>query len=204
MRETGAAVRQETWAAWPVFWSAVWVGALASVVAVILFGLAGTAFGAYKAGAAGRITSFSGIGLAALVFAVFGSFLSFVIGGWIAGRVAGIRRAEPAMLHGAITFLMGTVILVALASLGGAVTSGWYLAFAPSPAVPTQPGQAVDPAAAKAAAAGAAAAATALLIGLTGGVVGGWMASGEPMTLTNYRTRSLSSRTNASERTTRI
>ena len=133
MRETGTAVRQESWAAWPVFWTAVWVGALASVVAVILFGLAGTAFGAYKAGAEGRITSFSGIGLPALVFAVFGSFLSFVIGGWIAARVAGIGRAEPAMLHGAIAFLVGTVILVALASFGGAVFNGWYVALAPYP-----------------------------------------------------------------------
>src|SRR5437870_12904840 len=104
MRETGAAVRQETWAAWPVFWSAVWAGALASVVAVILFGLAGTAFGAYKAGAAGRITSFSGIGLAALAYAVFGSFLSFVIGGWIACRVSRIRRVEPGMLPGPLHF----------------------------------------------------------------------------------------------------
>jgi hypothetical protein len=203
MRETSTTVR-DVWTAWPVSWSAVWVGALASVVAVILFGLAGTAFGAYKAGAAGRITSFSGIGLAALVFAVFGSFLSFVIGGWIAARIAGIQRAEPAMLHGAITFLLGTVTLVALASFGGAVTSGWYVALAPSPAAPAQVGQAVDPNAAKAAAAGAAAAATALLIGLVGGVVGGWMASGEPMTFTHYRTRSMSSRTTATERTTRI
>ena len=30
---------------------------------------------------------------------------------------------------------------------------------------------------------------TALLLGLVGSVVGGWMASGEPMTLTYYRTR---------------
>jgi hypothetical protein len=29
----------------------------------------------------------------------------------------------------------------------------------------------------------------ALLIGLVGAVLGGWMASGEPMTLTHYRTR---------------
>jgi len=29
----------------------------------------------------------------------------------------------------------------------------------------------------------------ALLIGLIGSVIGGWMASGEPMTLTYYRTR---------------
>ena len=30
---------------------------------------------------------------------------------------------------------------------------------------------------------------TALLLGLVGSVIGGWMASGEPMTFTHYRTR---------------
>jgi hypothetical protein len=30
---------------------------------------------------------------------------------------------------------------------------------------------------------------TALLLGLVGSVIGGWIASGEPMTLTYYRTR---------------
>jgi anti-sigma factor RsiW len=33
------------------------------------------------------------------------------------------------------------------------------------------------------------AAVAALLLGLIGGVIGGWMASGEPMTFTHYRTR---------------
>jgi hypothetical protein len=203
MRETGTVARDETWTAWPVSWDAVWVGALASVVAVILFGLAGTAFGAYKAGAEARITSLSAIGLPALIFGAFGAFLSFVIGGWIAARVAGIRRSEPAMLHGAIAFLVATVVLVALASFGGAVFNGWYVALAPAPAA-TQPGQAVDPAAAKAAAAGATSAAASILLGLTGSVIGGWMASGEPMTFTHYRTRAMTSRTVPTDRTTRI
>jgi hypothetical protein len=33
--------------------------------------------------------------------------------------------------------------------------------------------------------------AAALLIGLVGAVIGAWMASGEPMTLTHYRRRDL-------------
>jgi len=36
---------------------------------------------------------------------------------------------------------------------------------------------------------GALGALTALLLGLVGSVVGGWMASGEPMTFTYHRTR---------------
>ena len=117
MREEGAAVRTDRWTAWPVYWDAVWVGALAAIVAAVLFGLIGTALGAHKAGAEGRITTWSGVGLGGLVFAVFASFLAFVIGGWVAARVAGITRAEPAMLHGAIAFLVATVGLLALASL---------------------------------------------------------------------------------------
>src|SRR5437762_1870865 len=102
MRESATAVGANRWAAWPVFWTPVLVGALAAIVAVALFGVIGTAIGASKAGAAGRITTFSGIGLGALAYAVFASFLAFVIGGWITARVGGITWAEPAMLHGAI------------------------------------------------------------------------------------------------------
>ena len=203
MRESGAVVRAESRAAWPVYWNAVWVGALAAVVAVVLFGVIGTAIGAYSAGAEARITSLRGIGFVGLAYAVFASFLAFVIGGWITARVAGLSRAEPAMLHGAVTFLAATVTLLALASFGGAVLSGWYVALAPSPVVPAQTGQPVDPSAAKAAAAGATAAAAAILLGLVGSVVGGWAASGERMDLAALGARA-PSRDVASERTTRI
>src|SRR5207253_4026386 len=158
MRESATAVGANRWAAWPVFWTPVLVGALAAIVAVALFGVIGTAIGASKAGAAGRITTFSGIGLGALAYAVFASFLAFVIGGWVTARVGGIRRAEPAMLHGAIGFLVATVVLLALAALGGSVYNGWYAALGPSLSAPAAPGQAVDPSAAKAAATGAMAA----------------------------------------------
>jgi len=203
MRERGAAV-YETWTAWPVYWSPVLVGALASIVAVVVFGAIGTAVGSYKAGSEGRITDFSGVGRVAVAYAVFASFLVFVIGGWVAARVGGIRRSEPAMLHGAIAFLVATVVLLALAAFGGSVYNGWYAALAPSPAVPATPGQPVDPNAAKAAATGAMAATVALLLGLAGSVVGGWMGSGEPMNFSYQRTRGMTSRPVASDRTTRI
>ena len=205
MREGGTVVREEMWTAWPVSWSAVWVGALASVVAVVLFGVIGTAVGSYKAGAEARVTDFNGIGKVAVAYAVFASFLAFVIGGWVAAKVGGIRRAEPAMLHGAIAFLVAMVILLALAAFGGTAYNGWYAALAPSPVVPAQPGQPVDPNAAKAAATGAMAATVAILLGLVGSVIGGWFGSGEPMNFTYYKTRGTTRTTMvASDRTTRI
>jgi hypothetical protein len=205
MREGGAVVREESWRAWPVYWSPVIVGALASVVAVVLFGVIGTAVGSWKAGSEGRVTDVSGVGRVAVAYAVFASFFAFVIGGWVTARIAGIRRAEPAILHAAIAFLVATVVLLAMASFGGAVFNGWYVGLAPSPAVPTQAGQPVDPNAAKAAAAGATVAAVALLLGLAGSVVGGWMGSGERMDFSFYnRERGGLTRRVASDRTTRI
>jgi hypothetical protein len=181
------------------------VGALASVVAVVLFGVIGTAVGSWKAGTEGRVTDFSGIGRGAVAYAVFASFLAFVIGGWVTARIAGIRRAEPAILHGAIAFLVATVTLLAMASFGGAVFNGWYVGLAPAPAVPSAPGQPIDPGAAKAAAAGATAAAVAILLGLAGSVVGAWMGSGERMDFSFYnRERARMSRPVATDRTTRI
>jgi hypothetical protein len=203
MRERSPVV-YETWTAWPVFWSPIAVGALASIVAVVLFGAIGTAVGSYKAGSEARITDFSGVGRVAVAYAVFASFLAFVVGGWIAARVGGIRRAEPAMLHGAISFLLATVVLLALAAFGGTVYNGWYAALAPSPVVPATPGAPVDPNAAKAAATGAMAATIALLLGLAGSVIGGWMGSGEPMNFTYYKTRGMTVRPAASDRATRI
>jgi hypothetical protein len=206
MREAAAVVREDSWTAWPVYWTPVIVGALASVVAVVLFGVVGTAVGSWKAGNEGRVTDLSGIGRAAVAYAVFASFLAFVIGGWVTARIAGIRRAETAILHGAIAFLVAMVILLAMASFGGAVFNGWYVGLAPAPAVPSVPGQPVDPGVAKAAARGATAAAVAILLGLAGSVVGGWMGSGERMDFSFYeRERArMTRRPAATDRTTRI
>jgi hypothetical protein len=51
------------------------------------------------------------------------------------------------------------------------------------------PNTAVDPNVATAARNGALATFTTLLIGLVGSVIGGWMASGEPMTFHHYAMR---------------
>lgn len=171
-------------AALTMTWSGIWVGALSAVVAAVLFGFIGTAIGAHAAGAEGRVTSWNGIGFAALAFAVFSSFLAFVLGGYIAVRIAGVRVPETAALYGAITFVLATVILLALASQAAQYLNGWYSGLAPAPiAQPAAPGQPVDPNIAKAARNSAVAAATAMLIALMGGVIGGWMGSGEPMVL---------------------
>jgi hypothetical protein len=191
---------------WPINWNAVIVGAMAGVVAIVLFGLIGTAIGAHKTGVEGRITSWSGVGFASLVFAVVTSFFAFVIAGWIAGRISGIRRAEDSILQGALAWLVAVFVIVAMAAFSGAIFNGWYTGLAPTPAVPSVPGQPADPSLAIAVRNGALAAAASLLMGLMGSVIGGWFASGEPMRVGNYRVRfePTPEVARTSDRTTRI
>jgi hypothetical protein len=89
------------------------------------------------------------------------------------------------MLHGAIAWLVTIPFLLGLAAIGGtAGYGGWYGGLAASPI-----GAVLDPASAAAFRNSALASVGALLLGLVGSVIGGWMASGEPMTLTYYRRR---------------
>ena len=89
----------ENWIAWPVSWSAVWVGTLAALAIALLIGLIGYAVGAHEMS---RFVDWKKMRLTGLVFSIGGAFFSFVVGGWVAARIAGIRRSEPAMLHGAV------------------------------------------------------------------------------------------------------
>jgi len=189
--ETGAVVNP-----WPVSWSAVWIGTLSAIALVLIFGLVGTAIGAHRIGQ--PFSTWKDVGFLALAWSVFGAFISFVVAGWAAAKVAGLRRSETAMLHGAVLWLVAVPILLVLASFGAAAYFGsWYGGLAGTPAWAMQAAVAAqDPTAAAIAARTAAlAAVTALLLGLVGGVIGGWMGSGEPMTFTHYRTRAARSGT---------
>jgi len=212
----------EKWAVWPVNWSAVWVGTLAAVAAVVLFGLIGVAVGAHLLGPEHRVVDYKKVGFGAMAFSVFAAFLSFVIGGWVAGKIAGILRSETAMLHGGIVWLLAVPALVLIASLGaGSAIGAWHAGVVSNPTGasstpfdrPEQPTigateedwaqyrkeraeyrdkveqwQKDTPKATRNAALGTL---TALLLGLMGSVLGGWMASGEPMTFTHPRHRTV-------------
>ena len=176
-------------ASWPLYWSAVFVGGLSALALTLVFGLTAIAIGATQTGQ--RITTWHEFGFAALVFAVFGAFLSFAVGGWVAAKVAGLPLSEPAMLHGAIVWLITIPALLVFAALGaGTYFGGWYTGLG---GIPIWAGAAAvpqDPAVVAVARNSALGAIAALLLGLMGGVVGGWMGSGEPMTFTQHRRRS--------------
>lgn len=185
----------EVVAPWPLSWSGAWVGALAAIALALVVGLVGIAVGAHRIGQ--PLGAWRDMSFLALAWSVLGAFISFVVGGWAAAKVAGLRRSETAMLHGAIAWLIAVPILLVMASLGAAAYLGtWYGGLAGTPAWAAPAAAALqDPSAAIAARNAALAAVTALLLGLVGAVIGGWMGSGEPMTFTHYRTRPVRSGT---------
>ncbi len=220
-REALTEAHHERWAHWPVNWTAIWVGALTSLMLVLVFGLIGIAVDAHLLDP-DHPTELKKISLFTLAYSVFAAFLAFVVGGWVAGKVAGILRSEPGMLHGAITWLVAVPILVVLAGLGaGSFFGEWYAGLSGTPSWASRasaPYDRPDPLvsgatpdevkqykaeqleyrrhvrewqanAPKVARNSALGAITALLLGLIGSVVGGWMASGEPMTFTHHLTR---------------
>jgi hypothetical protein len=172
-------------AAWPVAWSSVWVGALTAVAVALLIGLIGFALGAHEAA---QVADWRKVGFLSLIFNIAGAFLAFVAGGWVAARMSGFRHAEPAMLHGAIAWLVTVPFLLVIGMLGGTARFGaWYGALAWAPAWVAS--ISTDPQIALIVRNASLATLAALLLGVVGAVLGGWMASGEPMTLTYYRRR---------------
>jgi len=216
-------LRHEAVSSWPVNWTGIFVGALASIAAVILFGLIGVALGAHTVDANNRVVDLRKMGIATLIFSVCAAFFSFVIGGWVCAKVAGIYHSESGSLHGAITWLTSIPAMILMIALGaGSLMGGWAAGLSGTPswatASATTPFERPDALSASATAEDRAAydaamadynskvrqwredtpkvtrntaigAATALLLGLMGAVLGGWMASGEPMNFTHHRNR---------------
>jgi hypothetical protein len=174
--------------AWPVYWGAVWAGALSALALALIFGLVGTALGAHQVGK--NAVNLHDMGLWGLVFSVAGAFFSFVLAGWVASSIAGLRRAEDAALHGALTWLVALPLFLVLAAFGAASFFGtWYGGLAGTPVWATSSSVGADPNAAAVARNSAIGAVTALLVGLVGSCIGGWWASGEPMSLTYRRAK---------------
>jgi hypothetical protein len=172
---------------WPVNWSAVWVGALSSLAAALVFGLIGTVIGA---SAPHVFSSWHAVSLVDLIVVILAAFLAFVVGGWTAGKIAGHPYAEPSILHGAIAWLVALpLLLLVLAAGGGQAFGGWYGGLlGASPLVAAATSATTAPEVVRNT---ALASLTSILVGLIGAVIGGWIASGEPMNFSHHRTRTV-------------
>src|SRR2546430_6894671 len=125
------------WRPWPVVWSAVIVGALSALAVGLVIGLIGFSVGAHEVS---KAATWKNVRLITLIFNIGGAFFAFVVGGWVAARIAGFRRAEPAVLHGAIAWLVTLPILMLLAATGTLASYGGWLGSLAGVYAPPTPG----------------------------------------------------------------
>ncbi len=105
-----------------VRWGPIWAGLLAAFFALLVLSLLGLVIGAttVNAGAAvqGNGDANSGAGAFSAIWAGITAILSFLIGGYVAGRTAAVHERGWAALNGALVFLLALPILLWLASQG--------------------------------------------------------------------------------------
>ena len=98
-----------------VRWGSVFAGLLAALSTLALLGLLGLAIGASAYDAGDRAANF---GLGAGLWGGLSALLSFLVGGWVAARTAGVRGERNGMINGAMVWALAIPLLLYLLSSG--------------------------------------------------------------------------------------
>jgi len=103
-----------------VRWGPIWAGLLAAFVALLVLSLLGFAIGAstVNTGAAVQGNVNQDAGSYSAFWAGISAILSFLIGGYVAGRTAAVHERGWAALNGALVFLLALPLLLWLATQG--------------------------------------------------------------------------------------
>ncbi|MFC5138289.1 hypothetical protein ACFPK1_08610 [Actinomycetospora rhizophila] len=97
-------------------WGAVWAGALVALPVFLVLELLFVGFGWLDLGTQQSAAS-------SIVSAVL-ALVAFLVGGVLAGRVAGPERRDGGVLHGVLVWALTTAGLVALGVVGGSALAG--------------------------------------------------------------------------------
>jgi hypothetical protein len=98
-----------------VRWGPIWAGLVTALATFLLLTIAAVAIGAQAvdSGAEGDTAGMAG-GIASAVIGL----LAFFVGGFVAGRTAGVVGREYGALNGFLVWALGVVLIVALAAFG--------------------------------------------------------------------------------------
>jgi hypothetical protein len=108
-----------------ISWGAIFAGTVVAFVAQILFTLLGLAIGLTIIEPMTDQAPWEGVGIGAGIWWAVTALISLFLGGWAAGRLAGILLRQDAMLHGVVVWGLVTFASVFFAVSGvGAVASG--------------------------------------------------------------------------------
>ncbi|HEY3111929.1 MAG TPA: hypothetical protein VGL23_24460, partial [Chloroflexota bacterium] len=163
---------------WRMHWGPIVAGLLAALTAMTLLGLLGAAIGLTALTAAQGAPPDTGRNAA--VWGGISTLLSFLLGGYVASRTAGLLDRGWGAWHGVLVFMLAVPVLLWLASQGLGALVGGLSGYAASFNLAYLADQArVNPADAARAAAAARGAAwgtfVGVLLGLGSGAIGGYL-----------------------------
>ncbi len=107
-----------------VSWGAIFAGTIIALVTQITLSLLGVGIGLGVTNPASA-ADLSGLGIGAVIWLVVSTLIALFIGGYVAGRLAGIPTRTDGVLHGVVVWGLGTLVSLYLAtSVVGSAVSG--------------------------------------------------------------------------------
>jgi hypothetical protein len=108
-----------------ISWGAVFAGLFVSLLCMIILNMLGIAIGAGAIDPLHQANPFQGVGIGAAVWFLASIIISVFIGGWVAGRVAGMPRTPEGLIHGIVAYSTFIVVMfLTLTSATGSIVSG--------------------------------------------------------------------------------
>lgn len=110
-----------------ISWGAVFAGVTLAVMTQILLSVLGLGVGMTAIDPMAQDVVGKGIGIGAAIWWFVSSLIAFFIGGWAAGRLAGIPRVSESALHGILCWSFATILTLFLVTtavgkvIGGAL-----------------------------------------------------------------------------------
>ncbi len=97
-----------------ISWSAVFAGALVAIVTQLALSLLGLGIGMGTVDPLEEQNPLSGLGTGAVIWWALSMLISLFIGGYVAGRLAGVPRFFDSALHGVLTWCLFTLLTLYL------------------------------------------------------------------------------------------
>lgn len=142
-----------------VSWGSIFAGALVAISCQLVLSLLGMGIGFTAIDPATEANPLSGVGTGALLWWSLSMLISLFLGGWVAGRLAGIPRSVDGFLHGFLSWGVVTIASVLFlttavgATLGGmgsivsrALSAGGYVTAQAAPEQLRAAGRNLNPA----------------------------------------------------------
>jgi hypothetical protein len=108
-----------------ISWGAIIAGVVAVLVVQALLSVLGIGIGASTIDPVNEQQPAAGIGIGAGIWFIVSALIAFFVGGWIAGRLAGVPRQIDSLLHGALVWGLAVLLTFYLVTTAvGSLVSG--------------------------------------------------------------------------------